>query len=42
MRIIFHFLTTPETWPDWLAIAAVAIMTNVLAWMYIQAWDAQF
>lgn len=42
MKNFLQFLSTPETWPDWLAFAAVAVMMNILALVYLWAWDANF
>lgn len=42
MKTLLQFLSTPETWPDWLAFAALAVMMNLLALMYLWAWDANF
>lgn len=38
----WHFITNPEIWPEWLAFAALAVMMNILALMYLWAWDANF
>lgn len=42
MKTLLHFLSTPETWPDWLAVSALAVMMNVLTLLYFGAWDTQF
>lgn len=42
MKTLLQFLSTPETWPEWLALAAMAAMMNALTLLYFGAWDTQF